>query len=182
MISSFWQGYQGAQAASELTLVLGSACVASGRGLASATLGAGLSPLPMHLRVQALGPPWVPTLPPILSGTGACLTLLGWRLCRHVQFPALIMPLAFLQSCLLSFSAGVALGSHPGLHTIQRQEKSVNGLTLQVVPKPPSAGAPCSRGPRGRPYVSTRWLHHFLGFTGGLMRAVVGGGVLQRRA
>ena len=132
MISSFWQGYQGAQAASELTLVLGSACVASGRGLASATLGAGLSPLPMHLRVQALGPPWVPTLPPILSGTGACLTLLGWRLCRHVQFPALIMPLAFLQSCLLSFSAGVALGSHPGLQTIQRQEKSVNGLTLQV--------------------------------------------------
>ena len=82
----------------------------------------------------------------------------------------------FSPSCLPSFSAGVALRSHPGLQTIQRQEKSVNGLTLQVVPKRPSAGAPCSRGPRGLPYFSARWLHHFLGFTGSPMRAIVGGG------
>ena len=144
MISSFWQGYQGAQSASELTLVLGSTCVASGRGLASATLGAGLSPSPLRLRVQALGPPLVSTLPSILSGARAHLTLLGWCFCKHVQFLAPIIPLAFLQSCLISFSARAALGSHPGLQTIQRQEKSVNGLTPQVVPESPSPGVPCS--------------------------------------
>lgn len=179
MIRGFWQGYQGAQPASELTLVLGSACVAFVRGLASATLGAGLSPLPSHLRVQALGPPRVPTLPAILSGTGARLTLLGWRLRRDIQFPVLIVPLAFLQSCLFSFLAGVALGSHPGLQTIQRQERSVNGLTLQVVLNHPVRG----RLAPGGPYFSARWLHHFLGFAGGPMRAVVvGGGGLQGRA
>lgn len=105
IISSFWQRYQGAQLASELTSVLGSACVALGRGLASVTLGEGLSPLPSHLRVQALAPPLVPRLPSILSGNRAGLTLLGWCLCKHIQFPAPIIPLAFLQSRLFSWGA-----------------------------------------------------------------------------
>ena len=40
----------------------------------------------------------------------------------------------------------VFLGGHPGLQMIQRREKSVNGLTPQVVPKAPSVAVPCSLG------------------------------------
>ena len=84
---------------------LGSGLRLCGLGARSCLCDLGGRTRPLAYASQSPGPRSTsgPQTAPIPSGTGACLPLLGWRLCRHVQFPALIVPLAFLRpACLLS--------------------------------------------------------------------------------